>query len=58
MFLHKNWRGVRDEELEKISGIEGTIFCHTTGFIGGNKTRDGALEMAIKSLKSSANDKD
>lgn len=58
VFLHKNWRGIRDEELQKISGIDGTIFCHSTGFIGGNKTRKGALEMAVKSLKASASDKD
>lgn len=48
--LNKNWFGLRDEELEKASSIQGTIFVHSTGFIGGNKSRDGALEMAIKSL--------
>lgn len=49
-FINKNWFGLRDEELEKVSGIKGTKFVHATGFIGGNHTRDGALEMAIKSL--------
>ncbi|KAJ6634812.1 MYG1 protein [Pseudolycoriella hygida] len=49
-FLHKEWRGVRDADLAKISGIKGAIFVHATGFIGGCKTREGALEMAIKSL--------
>ncbi|XP_041763666.1 MYG1 exonuclease [Anopheles merus] len=49
-FLAKPWRGVRDEELEKVSGIAGSNFCHQTGFIGGNKTREGALKMAIASL--------
>ncbi|KAF5289873.1 hypothetical protein FQR65_LT02007 [Abscondita terminalis] len=51
-FLHDDWRGLRDVELSKISGIDGSIFCHHTGFIGGNKSRDGALQMAIKSLNS------
>lgn len=50
-FLHKSWFGLRDEELEKKSGIQGIKFCHATGFIGGHKTRDGALKMADISLK-------
>lgn len=50
-FLAKTWCGVRDSELEKVSGIKGAKFVHATGFIGGNETRDGALEMAVKSLK-------
>uniref|UniRef100_A0A182MEA5 Uncharacterized protein n=1 Tax=Anopheles culicifacies TaxID=139723 RepID=A0A182MEA5_9DIPT len=49
-FLNKPWRGIRDEELEQLSGIAGANFCHQTGFIGGNKTREGALKMAIASL--------
>lgn len=48
--LCKKWFGLRDEELEKVSGIEGSIFVHATGFTGGNRTREGAIEMAIKSL--------
>lgn len=48
--LVKKWFGERDEELEKLSGIEGIKFCHATGFIGGHKTRDGTLKMAELSL--------
>ena len=29
--LPEPWRGTRDEELSKISGVEGTIFCHASG---------------------------
>lgn len=49
--LKEEWRGLRDEELSKISGIPGCIFVHASGFIGGNKTREGALQMALQSLK-------
>lgn len=49
-FLHKSWFGIRDAELEKVSGIEGIKFCHSTGFIGGHNTRDGTLKMAELSL--------
>ncbi|EKF30895.1 hypothetical protein MOQ_005279 [Trypanosoma cruzi marinkellei] len=44
------WRGLRDEELSKESGIDGGIFVHVSGFIGGNKTYEGALQMAVKAL--------
>ena len=49
--LPKEWRGVRDADLEKISGVEGATFCHAAGFIGGNKSYEGALEMARVALK-------
>ncbi|XP_054271260.1 MYG1 exonuclease [Macrosteles quadrilineatus] len=50
-FLHHEWQGLRDEELSKIAGIEGCIFVHHSGFIGGNKSRDGALKMALKTIE-------
>ena len=49
--LPEHWRGVRDEDLLKIAGIEGCTFCHAAGFIGGNKSFDGVLEMARVSLQ-------
>lgn len=45
-----NCLGLRDEELSRASGIEGCIFVHINGFIGSNKTKEGALKMAIQSL--------
>ena len=33
--LPEAWRGLRDEELSRVSGIEGGIFVHASGFIGG-----------------------
>ena len=49
--LPEPWRGIRDEELSRLSGIDGCIFVHASGFIGGNKTKEGALEMARRALK-------
>ena len=43
--------GLRGEELSRASGIEGCIFVHINGFIGSNKTKEGALKMAIQSLE-------
>ena len=49
--LPANWCGLRDEQLSKESSIDGCIFVHSNGFIGGNKTNDGALKMLQFSLK-------
>ena len=49
--LPEAWRGVRDADLEKVSGIEGATFVHSGGFIGGNKTKEGILKMVNESLK-------
>ncbi|KAM9859876.1 MYG1 exonuclease [Aulostomus maculatus] len=52
--LLEEWRGVRDEALSALSGIEGCVFVHSSGFIGGNKTQEGALEMARRTLQAAA----
>ncbi|XP_067124012.1 MYG1 exonuclease [Centruroides vittatus] len=49
--LKEEWQGLRDKELSQVSGIPNCIFVHANGFIGGNKTRDGVIEMARKSLQ-------
>jgi len=48
--LLSEWCGVRDQELSEKSGIPGCIFVHANGFIGGNKTYEGALQMAKQTL--------
>ncbi len=53
MKLHADWRALRDQELTDKSGIDGCIFVHAAGFIGGNATREGALQMAVKTIQSS-----
>ncbi len=49
--LLEEWRGVRDEALSELSGIPDCIFVHASGFIGGNRTQEGALEMAKRTLQ-------
>ncbi|KAI1826097.1 putative UPF0160 protein C27H6.8 [Xylaria intraflava] len=46
--LPEPWRGARDEALDEICGIPGGVFVHASGFIGGNKTFEGARAMADK----------
>merc|ERR1719295_1514244 len=49
--LPKPWCGIRGEELSKLCGIEKCVFVHASGFIGGNETYEGALEMAVKAVE-------
>ena len=49
--LPDSWRGVRDAELETVSGIPGATFVHAGGFIGGNRSREGVVAMAEAALK-------
>ena len=54
MKLFSEWCALRDDELVAKSGIEGATFVHAAGFIGGNKTREGALAMAAKTIELNA----
>ncbi|XP_061203220.1 MYG1 exonuclease [Neopsephotus bourkii] len=49
--LPEPWRGLRDAALSRLSGIPGCVFVHASGFIGGHRTREGALEMARRTLE-------
>lgn len=50
--LPEAWRGFRDEQLDEITSIPGGVFVHAAGFIGGNKSFEGAKAMAEKALTS------
>ena len=52
MKIKEDWCGLRDQELSEKSKIDGCVFVHASGFIGGNKSREGALQMAIKTINS------
>ncbi|KAJ3437361.1 protein myg1 [Anaeramoeba flamelloides] len=55
--LHEDWRGLRNEELQNISKIEGAVFVHSSGFLGASKNHKSALELALKSLEINSNEK-
>lgn len=50
--LPEPWRGVRDQELSTLTGVDGCIFVHAAGFIGGCETKEGVLALAKKALAS------
>lgn len=45
------WRGLRDYELEVVSGVQGATFCHQAGFTAATKTRSSAIALAMVALK-------
>lgn len=50
MLLREKWRGLRESELEKASGIPGAIFVHSSGFMGICKTMEGVIKMAEETI--------
>ncbi|KAK7282537.1 hypothetical protein RIF29_11402 [Crotalaria pallida] len=49
--LPYDWRGLENDKLSEVAGIPGCTFVHMSGFIGGNRSYNGALAMARASLK-------
>ena len=48
--LPEKWRGLRDASLDDHLTVKGGVFVHATGFIGGHKTLEGAIQMAKDSI--------
>jgi uncharacterized UPF0160 family protein len=46
------WGGLRDDELQKISGVEDAIFCHRALFLCAAKTKEGAVKLAQIAVES------
>ncbi len=50
--LPKLWAGLRDEELQNVSGVSDAIFCHRGLFMAVAKSREGAIKLAQIALES------
>ena len=50
--LPKAWAGLRDEELENITGVKGAIFCHRGLFMAVAQTKEGAIKLAQIAVES------
>ncbi len=42
--LPEEWAGLLDEDLKKVSGVDGALFCHKGRFISVWETKDDALK--------------
>lgn len=40
------WAGLKDEELQKVTGVPDAIFCHRGLFLAGAKSKEGAIKLA------------
>ena len=50
--LPQAWAGLKDEELQKISGVSDATFCHRGLFLAGAKSKEGAIKLAQIALES------
>lgn len=50
--LPESWAGKSGEDLEKVSGVSGSIFCHNNRFLAVAKTREAIMELARIALDS------
>jgi len=51
--LPETWAGIRDAELQKLSGVSGAIFCHKGRFISIWETKEDAIQAlhVVMSMK-------
>lgn len=45
------WAGLRNEELQKITGVEDAVFCHKGLFLAVAKSKEGAMKLAELALQ-------
>jgi len=48
--LPEKWAGLHDEDLQRVSGIKGAVFCHKGRFISIWKTKEDAIQALQISL--------
>lgn len=48
----QSWGGKRDEELQKLSGVEDAVFCHKALYMVVAKSRKGAVKLAQIAIES------
>ena len=49
--LCEAWRGLRNADLNEVTGLPDTEFVHRAGFIGGAWSKESAINMALKSIE-------
>ena len=52
--LPKSWAGLRDKELQKITGVKDAVFCHKKLFMAVARSKEGAIALARKALVESS----
>lgn len=47
----ETWAGLRDQELEEVSGVIGATFCHNNQWLCGAVTKEAAIALAKAALE-------
>jgi uncharacterized UPF0160 family protein len=47
----KEWAGLSNEELQKVSGVSDAVFCHRGVFLAVTKSLEGAIQIAKKAIE-------
>lgn len=47
----EEWRGLEEDEIQRVSGINGLKFCHNSGFMASAETEEIAVQAALKSIE-------
>ncbi|MES2315454.1 MAG: MYG1 family protein [Patescibacteria group bacterium] len=50
--LPVTWGSLKDEELQKVTGVPDAVFCHKGLFLAVAKTKEGAIKLAGVALES------
>lgn len=50
--LPKLWAGLKDEELQNVTGVRDAIFCHRALFMAVAKSKEGAIKLAQIAVES------
>ncbi|MEK7140170.1 MAG: MYG1 family protein, partial [Patescibacteria group bacterium] len=48
----KPWAGLRDQELQEVTGVSDALFCHKGLFMAVAKSQKGAIKLAQIAVES------
>lgn len=54
--LPLSWAGKSEEDLERVTGIKGSVFCHNVRFMAVAKTKEAVMQMAKQALDNKNNE--
>ncbi len=50
--LPASWGGIRDKELQTVTGVSDAVFCHHNLFVAAAKSKEGAIKLAQIAVES------
>jgi uncharacterized UPF0160 family protein len=50
-YFPKAWAGMKNQELQEVTGVQDAVFCHNSLFLVGAKSKEGAIKLAQIALE-------